>query len=469
MKAKVLFVVSSLFSMTLVMCTPKADNRTIEERLKAESRITITSTSGSKYFPQVFSLTFKQYIDHSNPSLGTFEQRLELGFKSFEKPMVFVTEGYYDVGGHYNYAGDENEIAYLLGCNYITMEHRYFGESLPNTISYDDAESWQYLTTEQAAGDAHEVVTTLKKIFKKKWLSTGGSKSGMTTEAFCYYHPGDVDLYVPYVAPYCNSRYDTRMAKFVYEEAGNLQYGETRAEEIRNEVLQFQVKMLKYRDVLAPRYYQEGVSASVTYSNYTTADILYDCAIFDFGVGFWQYYQNYTKLESCLNKPETTESEISSKRSACYSFFKSICAPDDFGLNTDYTPYYIQAWQELGNYCFDFSYIREVLPESVNLVITPAEESTAAFKLALSESQLAFEQKDLMYTKINNMLSTTNENFIIIYGSSDPWYAVRPDDVTGRNNINIYVNDNYPHTANIANFDADVKAEIMDKLNTYMN
>ena len=90
------------------------------------------------------------------------------------------------------------------------------------------------------------------------------------------------------------------------------------------------------------------------------------------------------------------------------------------------------------------------------------------WKLILNENQLALPRKELVYTKINNMLEITNDNFIIIYGSSDPWYAVRPNDVTGRDNISIYVNPNYPHTTNISNFPTEVKNEIMNKIKTIL-
>ena len=66
------------------------------------------------------------------------------------------------------------------------------------------------------------------------------------------------------------------------------------------------------------------------------------------------------------------------------------------------------------------------------------------------------------------MLRTTNDKFVIIYGSSDPWYAVRPDDVTDRDNISIYVNPNYPHTTGISNFPTATKNEMMNKIKTIL-
>ena len=348
------------------------------------------------------------------------------------------------------------------------MEHRYFGDSLPVEIDYKDNETWKYLTTEQAAADAHDVVAAFKTILTGKWLSTGASKSGMTTEMYAYYYPNEMDLYVPYVAPFCNSRSDTRMMKFIYEEAGNQQYGPNRAKEIRNEVLNFQVKMLEYRDTLATKFYNSGTNKKVKYSAYATKDILFDVAVLEFGIGFWQYYQNKQRLETVLAMPETTQTELSKKRNDFYTFFTSVITPSDLSINNEFTPYFVQAYQELGNYGYDFSYIRNALTENAHLVITEEEELDAAFKMSLTQEQLKLEQKELMYTNINEMLQTTDMQFVLIYGSSDPWYSVRPDDVT-RDNIYIAVNTNYPHTANISNFDSDKKVEILNRIKSILD
>ena len=161
-------------------------------------------------------------------------------------------------------------------------------------------------------------------------------------------------------------------------------------------------------------------------------------------------------------------SESTRKQDECYKLFTSVCGADDLSINTKYAPYYIQAYQELGNYAYDYSYIREALTDQSLLKVTPEQEKDLAWKLVLPEENLKLEQKEIMRPKIENMLKTTNDNFIIIYGSSDPWYYLRPTDVTDRENISIYVNDNEPHGANIANFDFEVKEEILNKIKTIL-
>ena len=477
---KIKYLITSIILSTVLLTGCEKSNSqsqpvTIDDKLASVSRIksfTKIQSNKGKYFTTAYSILFEQYIDHKDKTKGTFTQRLEFGYNGINAANVLVTEGYYDVGHHYAYATDENEIAYLLKCNYLTMEHRYFGKSLPVKIEQDNEESWKYLTTEQAAADAHDVVTEFKKILTGKWVSTGGSKSGMTTELFAYYYPGDVDLYVPYVAPFCNSRNDTRMAKFIYEEAGNQQYGETRAKELRKEVLQFQIKMLEYREVLAPRFYQAGITSKCKYSTVATQDLLYDTAVFEFAIGFWQYNQNYRSLENCLAMIETKgETAEEKKQNEFYSFFTSVITPEDLSCDNEFTPYYIQAWQELGNYGYDFSYIRNALGEDKKdlLTITDDQAQTALFDLSLTDKQIEFAKKELVYTHINNMLSTTELKFILIYGSSDPWYAVRPDDPTDNENVTIVVNTNKPHGANISNLNSTERVDLINKIKTILD
>ena len=255
------------------------------------------------------------------------------------------------------------------------------------------------------------------------------------------------------------------MIQFIYEEAGNVQYGETKATQMRSDILSFQIKMLEWRETLAPKFYQYGLSAGARYSNYLTQDNLYDSCVLEFSIGFWQYQQDYTTLKNCLAMSENTSAALTEKQNNFFNFFVGITSPEDVSLNNEFTPYYIQAYQELGNYGYDFSYIRNALPEGVTLTITEEEESTLMWKLVLNESQLALPHKELAYSKINNMLATTNKQFVIIYGSSDPWYAVRPDDVD-RDNISIYVNTKHPHGANISNFGTKIQREILSKIKT---
>lgn len=106
-------------------------------------------------------MSFTQPLDHQNPEAGTFDQRVVLIHKGFEKPLVLWLEGYAwkDDG--------EQEITRLLAANQLSVEHRYFGDSKPGS------EEWRYLTIEQAAADHHQVVQAFKRIYTGKWVNSG--------------------------------------------------------------------------------------------------------------------------------------------------------------------------------------------------------------------------------------------------------------------------------------------------------
>ncbi|MGC5410129.1 aminopeptidase, partial [Streptomyces sp. DT225] len=60
---------------------------------------------------------------------------------------------------------------------------------------------WSKLDIWQAASDEHRVFTALKRIYSENWLTTGGSKGGMTATYYERFYPKDMDGVVAYVAP----------------------------------------------------------------------------------------------------------------------------------------------------------------------------------------------------------------------------------------------------------------------------
>jgi len=146
----------------------------------------------------------EQYIDHKNPSLGTFQQRCLLQYVGEDAPVMLYTNGYAlddslkNIGVH--------DIASYLGASSLYVEHRYFGHSQPEPLNNI---YFTYLSADQAANDLHRVVTLMKQNFfthGNKWVSTGTSKCGINTTLYAYYSDlygwDDVDLYVPFCAPF---------------------------------------------------------------------------------------------------------------------------------------------------------------------------------------------------------------------------------------------------------------------------
>ena len=95
------------------------------------------------------------------------------------------TEGYFLQDSLDNTEVRQDLVKYLKA-NYISIEHRYFGTSLPEDFENTD---FTYLYTDQAAADMHNVVTLLQKhLFPRtnKWVATGVSKSGITSALYAY-------------------------------------------------------------------------------------------------------------------------------------------------------------------------------------------------------------------------------------------------------------------------------------------
>lgn len=145
------------------------------------------------FFLETYEIKVKQALDHKDTSLGFFEQRVFVAFKSNTNPVVFIPEGY---GA--NYAANKNyinELSPMLNANQICVEHRYFGESWPDSVN------WDYLTAKNAAADHHKLVELLSPFFSGKWVSTGISKGGQTEVYHRTWYPNDVDATVAYVCP----------------------------------------------------------------------------------------------------------------------------------------------------------------------------------------------------------------------------------------------------------------------------
>lgn len=162
------------------------------ESLEANRRAGATASA------PCYAFSFEQPIDHNRPELGTYLQACWLRYKGAEKNVVVLTHGY-------NMEYYDTDLATQLDANHLNIEHRYFGESLPEPVDNLDL---TYLNSNQQARDIHNIVSALKKyLFKTgKWASTGTSKDGITTalQAYWsdYYKWTDFDVYVPFCAPF---------------------------------------------------------------------------------------------------------------------------------------------------------------------------------------------------------------------------------------------------------------------------
>jgi hypothetical protein len=134
---------------------------------------------------RVFELEIKQPVDHNVSGGPTFEQRIELYHRNVNAPMVMFVPGYFK----YTYLDPTltylSDAATIVGGNQLTVEHRFFGNSVQKTPQ------WSTLTIQQDAADEHHIVHVFKSLYKANWLITGISKGGETAVFHDYYYPHD--------------------------------------------------------------------------------------------------------------------------------------------------------------------------------------------------------------------------------------------------------------------------------------
>ena len=240
-----------------------------------------------------------------------------------DKPVVVVTEGYSARNG-------KTELADMLQCNQIIIEHRYFGESKP------DSADWQYLTTWQAATDDHQIIELFKPVFTGKWLTTGVSKGGQTVMYHSYYYPEDVDVSVPYVGPLNFGPEDPRMKPFL-EKVGT--------KECRDRIFDFQKLALQKFDTLFPMLKALAEENGWTFNRVGGPEIAYEMTVLEYEFAFWQWGGM-----PCDSIPLDGSNEVIFKHLAKMADFRYFA---DQGL-AYFEPFFYQAMTEIGYYGYDF-------------------------------------------------------------------------------------------------------------------
>ncbi|MFP1627031.1 S28 family serine protease [Streptomyces sp. 5K101] len=271
-----------------------------------------------------FVLNYTQPVDHRHPGKGTFEQRITLLHKDTSRPTVFFTSGY-----NVSTTPRRSEPTTIVDGNQVSLEYRFFTPSRPAPADWSTLDIWQ------AASDQHRVFAALKKIYTKKWLSTGGSKGGMTATYYERHYPRDMDGVVAYVAPNdVVNKEDSAYDRF-FENVGT--------KECRDRLNAVQREALVRREPMAALYEKYAADRGYTFDTVGGLDRAFEAVVLDYVWAFWQY----SLLADCDSIPAAataTDQEIWDSIEAISGF----SAYADQGLST-YTPYYYQAGTELGS------------------------------------------------------------------------------------------------------------------------
>ena len=329
-----------------------------------------------------FVLCVDQLLDHTDPSQGTFRQKVYLSHIDSDAPMVLYLSGYAAASNSYL-----TEATQLFKANQLFVEHRYFGESLAE----GDPE-WEYLTIEQSAADIHHIKEVLDDIYKAKWLSTGISKGGQMTMYHKAFYPEDVSASVVYVAPLNRAVEDPRIYTFL-ENVG--QKG------CRDRLRADQLEMLMNYDQ-SLRYFLK-LAEEKKIVNDLPPEQFFELSLYEYEFAFWQWDGDCTSLPDSSN---TLEEKVA-------HLFK-VGAPGFFTSETftDLFPFFYQAYSEMGMYGY------RVAPFQ-GLTRYYQEDFSNYRTFVPAEFDLSFEPRT--HADVQKRLDQVGKNMIFIHGSLDPW------------------------------------------------
>lgn len=403
-------------------------SQNLKDKLDSLSKLynfTVEELKVDSLFEVKYLLQFKQVVDHQNPEGVKFSQRVFLSHLDFNKPVVFITEGY--TAWHAENPKFVSELAGLLHTNQICVEHRYFGTSIPEPLK------WDYLTVSNAAADHHRIIEVLKLLYNGKWINTGISKGGQTTMYHRFFYPEDVDISVPYVAPLNFSVEEQRVYMFLDSVGSKF---------CRERIFQFQKELMQNKADYIDEFEKLAQEKKLTYR--MGIEKAYDLTVFEYSFAFWQW--GYFTCEQIPG--DITSKEKLIKHLDDVAGMKWI---SNEGIE-DLQPFFYQAIREMGFYGYDISPFKEWTTFTKN----PTFEFSLPEGVSVDYSPHLMEEVDFFIRhKANNM--------IFIYGEYDPWSAPAVELTYHTNSIKI-VKPKGSHRTRINNLPESQKRQVINTL-----
>ncbi len=386
---------AAALAVTSLTSLAQADpNPVAEVRAKLETipglRIESGALVGGKPF---FVLRYRQPADHKNPSGETFEQRVTLWHRGFDRPTVLHTTGYGGVGGAFT-----SEPTRLVDGNQLNTEQRFFNNSTPA------GQDWSKLSIWQAASDHHRIVAAFEKaLYGGRWVSTGASKGGMTSVYHRRFYPNDVDATVAYVAPQDVINTKDSYVEFIQQAGTDRSCNAALRGMQRNALLRRPAMVAKLSAYAA----ENGLTYDDTFGS---ADRAFEAAVLDTPFAFWQYGTQAL----CPSVPGTsaaTDQEI-------FDFIDAIAG---WGFYSDegtapYLPYFHQATKQLNwpNVAERTSWLNGLLRYK------EAGDAPAAVPDEIEPRHEPFAMGD-----VDRWLKRDGRRMMFVYGENDPWSAER--------------------------------------------
>ncbi|MHB8054489.1 MAG: S28 family serine protease [Candidatus Aminicenantales bacterium] len=334
-----------------------------------------------KAFKEVYVGLFEQPLDHRNPDGEKFRQRFFVAHVDFERPVLLETEGY----GAGRPSG--GELGRILAGSVVTVEHRFFGGSVPSPLR------WEFLNIRQSADDLHAIVAAMKKIYPGKWVSSGASKGGQTALFYKSFYPDDVDACVPYVAPVNIAQEDPRIYRFL-ETVGD--------EDARARIKAYQIAMFEREDEILPLVKAQAEKFHWTFEMGLAE--AYEYGVLEYLFAFWQF-------------GSVKPADVPAPDAPAEAMFNHFAATNAVFYYSDqgrkaFEPFQYQAFTEIGYYNYDITDFKphmKALKNPSNTILCPPGAN-----IVYNPGPMAEVYRFLQYE---------GNRIFYIYGELDPWSA----------------------------------------------
>ncbi|MBU1101238.1 MAG: peptidase [Bacteroidetes bacterium] len=384
---------------------------------------TIEKLEADSTFSIRYKIMLEQPLDHNNPDNGIFNQRIYLSHLLFEKPMVIVTEGY---SARHNYC---EELCNILGANQLFVEHRYFGESQPDSLD------WDYLNLEQAMEDYHRIASIFKKLYKEEWISTGWSKGGQTTMMYKMTYPEDFEVGVVYDSPLNFALEDKRVDEH-FDNVGTADQ--------RKKLIDFQRLVLNHKREILPLFEWYAKGAGLKYSIGFEKGL--EFCVLEYPFSFWQYTDHI--FEKIPQKGSTPGEILEHLRSVV-----------SFGSYADRSMNSASMYQfstEFGYY----GYVQKNVKDLLN------DTEYRNWSYAPEGAYLKYSNKLML--DLNEWLQDNGNKMLYIYSEADPWSAPHVVINGSADYMKKFLRGGN-HFTFIRTFPRNERKEILDKLSEWLN
>jgi hypothetical protein len=395
----------------------------------------------SSVFKEYYAIKFRQPIDHLDTAKGFFMQVVLLGHNDISKPIVMETNGYEILP--YQTLAYKAEPAKILDANQIIVEHRYFGQSIPDSID----KTW--LNFYQISSDYHAIKTAFSDIYPSQWITTGASKGGLTALNYSFYYPNDMNASFVYVAPVVKGLHDKRITDFLNEK---------RSTETGKKLFEIQEHLLQKKAILLP-VFLEILKFSDLNIGMMDPETLYDFAVLEFDFNFWQYISDFDKLanyskeslEQMRKRGFNNNAPLISQSDSMIAIFPMcIWYLLDKRLSA---PFFYQSYTQMGTYGYEEKLFKGYLKHK-----TYSPEFLAGkhpkYSLSYVKAFHKFLKKKLSHT-------------IFIYGAEDPWTSCRVNMSPASDNL-LIINPKTNHSTLIHDVGEKEKRQISEKLNKWL-